>query len=110
MKWAEVAEWIVIMLIIVLWWPRIFLGYGYNHDPMWYHILTHYVSPLVLIVIVLRRWRRMQEGFDYSEEMLKHMPGAGSESRHNSDAKSKHGTPPSLPFAPPSDEEDGDRP
>jgi hypothetical protein len=107
MNRVEVIEWIVIMLVIVSWWPRIFLGYGYNHDPMWYHLLTHYVSPLVLIVIVLRRWRRMQEGFHYSEEMLQHqqMGKPGSES---GETQSADGRTPSLPFVPPSASEDDD--
>lgn len=108
MNWREAVEWVVILLIIVSWWPRIFFGYGYGYDPMWYHVLTHYLGPLILIFIVLRRWRRMQEGFRYSEEMLKHQQPARPEGKGDK-GQGKDSGKPSLPFMPPSDEDSDSR-
>lgn len=71
MSRKELIEWIVILVIIVAWWPRIFL----NYDPLWYHILIYYVSPVVLFLIFLNRHRKMQAGFDYSEAMIEGQGG-----------------------------------
>ena len=62
----EIVEWALIILVILAWWPRIFLGY----DPTWYHVLTHYVSPIVLAIILVRRYRRVQAGFEYSRKIV----------------------------------------
>lgn len=66
MERRELIEWIVIIAIIVAWWPRIFLGF----DPPWYHALIYYVSPLVLIIIFVGRLRKMQEGLAYSQKVM----------------------------------------
>jgi|WetSurMetagenome_2_1015567.scaffolds.fasta_scaffold1771258_2 hypothetical protein len=66
MEKSEMWEWVIILLCVVGWWPRIFL----NYDPLWYHLLIYYVAPIVLIVIAVRRYRRMKAGLDYSEHML----------------------------------------
>lgn len=66
MKRSEIIEWVIILLAVLLWWPRIFLGY----DPRWYHLLIYYVVPLVLLIIFIRRYRRMKEGLAYSKEMI----------------------------------------
>lgn len=110
MHWREVVEWIVILLIIVAWWPRIFLGYGHDYDPMWYHVLTHYISPLILIIIVILRWRRMQAGFRYSEEMMKQQQlGRPGPDKDGQDAGAgKDAGRPSLPFMPPPTETEDD--
>jgi len=63
----ELVEWIVIVLVIVAWWPRIFFGY----DPLWYHLLIYYISPIVLVVILVVRYRRVREGFEYSEQVIR---------------------------------------
>ncbi len=71
MSRRELIEWIAILVIIVAWWPRIFLGY----DPLWYHALVYWVSPVILFVIFLHRFRRMQAGFEHSEQMIKEQSG-----------------------------------
>ncbi|MFO7947026.1 MAG: hypothetical protein R6V19_09435 [Armatimonadota bacterium] len=83
MSRRELVEWIVILVIIVAWWPRIFLGY----DPLWYHALVYWVSPVILIVIFLQRFRRMQAGFEHSERMIDEQTG-----RHSGDAKDTSST------------------
>ncbi|NPV46424.1 MAG: hypothetical protein HPY69_05680 [Armatimonadetes bacterium] len=62
----EIIEWAVILLSVVLWWPRLFLGY----DPLWYHLLIYYAVPVALIVIFVRRFRRMRAGLEYSEKVV----------------------------------------
>ncbi len=66
MERGELIEWVLIIAVIMAWWPRIFLGF----DPPWYHALIFYVSPLVLAVILVRRYRRMQAGFEYSRKIV----------------------------------------
>ncbi len=66
MERKEIIEWALILLVIVAWWPRIFLDY----DPLWYYVLTQYVSPIVLVVILVRRYRRVQEGLEYSRKIV----------------------------------------
>ncbi|NLO04876.1 MAG: hypothetical protein GX131_03495 [candidate division WS1 bacterium] len=66
MERNELIEWLLIIASIIAWWPRIFLGY----DPLWYHVLIYYVTPLLLVVILFRRYRRMQEGFEYSRKIV----------------------------------------
>lgn len=62
----EIIEWAVIILSVVLWWPRLFL----NYDPLWYHLLIYYAVPVALIVIFVRRYRRMKAGLEYSEKVV----------------------------------------
>lgn len=66
MERHELIEWAVIILVILAWWPKIFLGF----EADWYHVLTHYVSPIVLVIILVRRYRRVQEGFEYSRKIV----------------------------------------
>lgn len=66
MERSEIIEWALIILVIVAWWPWIFLGY----DAGWYFILTHYVSPIVLAIILWRRYRRVQKGFAFSRKIV----------------------------------------
>ncbi len=91
MSRRELAEWLLILLIIIGWWPRIFLGY----DPLWYHILIYYLAPVVLVVILLRRFRAMQAGFEYSERMMK-----GQRLTQPPDTKPGEKQQPSSPSAP----------
>ena len=105
MSRRELVEWILILLIIIAWWPRVFLGY----DPLWYHILIYYLAPVVLILIFVRRFRAMQEGFDYSERMMKAQRPTQTLDSGLSDQKQQ--SPPSspLPFmAPPEEDDDSD--
>lgn len=66
MERRELVEWIVIIAIIVAWWPRIFLGF----DAAWYYALIYYVSPVVLILIFVGRYRKMQAGLEYSQKVM----------------------------------------
>ena len=66
MERRELIEWVVIIAIILAWWPRIFVGY----DPPWYNVLIYWVSPLVLIYILVIRFRRVQAGLEQSEKIL----------------------------------------
>ena len=72
MERNELIEWIIIILCVIAWWPLIFMGY----NPLWYHLLLYYVTPLVLIGITVRRYRRMKAGLAYSEQVAKSpLPG-----------------------------------
>ncbi len=102
MSRRELVEWIVILLIIIAWWPRVFLGY----DPLWYHVLIYYITPVVLILIFLRRFRAMQEGFEYSERMMKAQRPTQPLDSDLSDVKHKSPPGSSLPFIAPPEEDD----
>lgn len=67
---SELIEWIIIIACILAWWPRIFWGL----DATWYHLLTYYFVPGVLLVIFFRRFARMKAGFKYSEDVVKNQP------------------------------------
>lgn len=69
---TELVEWLIMIACIVLWWPYLLIRSGYVawDYPMWYHILTHYVVPVVLIVIFIRRAGRMKAGLEYSKEVV----------------------------------------
>jgi hypothetical protein len=101
-RW-ELAEWIVMLLLIVAWWPRIFLGY----DPLWYHILIYYVSPVILILICVRRFRANQAGFRYSERMIQ---GEETPDVSGDEASADRPQPPraQLPFVPSAHDDDDD--
>ncbi len=62
----EIIEWVIILLCVVVWWPRLFM----NYDPLWYHVLIYYLVPLALIIIAVRRYRRMKAGLEYSEKVV----------------------------------------
>lgn len=66
MERYEIIEWALIILVIIGWWPWIFLGY----HATWYYVLTHFASPILLAVILWRRYRRVQEGFEYSRRIV----------------------------------------
>lgn len=70
MNRTELIEWIVMIASVVLWWPRIFMGY----DPLWYHLLIYVGVPVALVVIFFRRFARMKAGLKFSEDSLKNMP------------------------------------
>ncbi len=75
MERNELLEWIVMILAIVAWWPKIFFGF----DAAWYMALIYGVTPLVLVAILIVRHRRMQEGFAYSKEVI--------DAQHNASGK-----------------------
>ena len=62
----ELWEWIVMIAIIISWWPRLFLGWS---NPA-YLVLIYVVDPVILIVIFRRRLKRMNEGFDHSKSII----------------------------------------
>jgi len=100
MERNEFIEWIIIILVIVAWWPHIFLGY----DPLWYHILIYYVTPSTLVVILVIRYRRVREGFEYSEQVIKAQHKAAGRDMLGSPRDQQGG---SLPWmGPPADETD----
>ncbi|MGD9495096.1 MAG: hypothetical protein AB7Y46_02175 [Armatimonadota bacterium] len=66
MERRELIEWVVIIAGILAWWPRIFMGY----DAGWYNALIYAVYPIVLIAILVTRWRRVHEGFEYSRKIV----------------------------------------
>jgi len=70
MQRAELWEWIILILCIILWWPRIFWGF----DALLYHILIYYLVPVALLIIFIRRYVRMKEGLKYSEEAARKQP------------------------------------
>jgi hypothetical protein len=72
---TELIEWIIIILCVVLWWPLMF-----HFNPAWYRTLLYVGEPIVLLVILIRRFRRMKSGFDYSEQVMKsQVPGRPQE-------------------------------
>jgi hypothetical protein len=63
---AEWTEWIVMIAIILLWWPVLFWGWM----PDYYRYGLTVVSAGALITIFVRRLRRMNQGFSESERMM----------------------------------------
>ncbi|MBD3293107.1 MAG: hypothetical protein GF393_09295 [Armatimonadia bacterium] len=66
MRRDELIEQIIMIAVLVGFLYHIFTGY----DPRWFHVLLYYVSPVALAVIFVRRYRRMQEGFEYSRKIV----------------------------------------
>ncbi len=100
MSKTELVEWTVMILIIVLWWPVVFMAWG----PAWYQYPLSVVSFGALLVIFRNRLRRLNQGFQVSEEMM--------EARHKAEEMARGGRPSldekeapdvseQLPFMPP---------
>ncbi|MFP4249992.1 MAG: hypothetical protein ACLFU7_10065 [Armatimonadota bacterium] len=66
MRTDELVEQIFMIAVLVGFLFHIFTGY----DPRWFHVALYYVSPVVLAIILVRRYRRMQEGFEYSKKIV----------------------------------------
>lgn len=66
MSRIELAEWLGMILIIVLWWPLIFTNWG----PEWYRYPLIAVSTVTVVAIFIRRVRLVNEGFRLSEQMM----------------------------------------
>jgi hypothetical protein len=66
MSRTELIEWIVMILCVIVWWPRVFLGY----DSPLYHLLIYCGVPIALIIIFVVRYRRMRSGLEYSEKVV----------------------------------------
>ncbi len=67
---AELIEWIVMLAIIVAWWPMVFLGWG----PVYYRFPLYVASLIALAIIFIRRLRRTREGLAESERMKQAAP------------------------------------
>ncbi len=66
MRTDELVEQIIMIAVLAAFLFHIFTGFS----PRWFHITLYYVSPIVLVVILIRRYRRMQEGFEYSKKIV----------------------------------------
>ena len=62
---AELIEWVVMLGIIVGWWPMVFLGWG----PAYYRFPLYVASLIALAIIFIRRLRRVHTGLKESERM-----------------------------------------
>lgn len=117
MSRTELIEWLVMILVIVLWWPLIFTDWG----PTYYRFPLYAFSAVSLIAILVRRVARMQEGFAVSEQMMRAKIAAEEQARGGKpllDEKKPPDVSDRLPFtaAPPQqdeqdeqDSEDADR-
>lgn len=66
MRRDELVEQLIMIAVLVGFLVYIFTDY----DPRWFHVTLFYVSPVVLIAILIRRYRRLQEGFEYSKKVV----------------------------------------
>ncbi len=66
----EIVEWMVMIAIIVTWWPMVFLGWG----PAYYKYPLYAVSFIALAIIFARRLRRVHAGLAESERMKQAAP------------------------------------
>ncbi|MBC7288814.1 MAG: hypothetical protein H5T86_12415 [Armatimonadetes bacterium] len=66
MSRAELAEWILMIAVIVSWWPLIFLGWS----PAVYRITLYVGSSVILGIILVRRMLRLHEAFSYSRRII----------------------------------------
>lgn len=62
----ELVEQIVMIAILAGFLVHIFTGFS----PEWLRIALYYVSPVALLVIFYRRYKRMQEGFEFSRKIV----------------------------------------
>ena len=63
----EILEWLVMILVIILWWPLLFMGYDW---PV-YRVVISVGSLVAVGVIFVRRLKRINEGFNESEQMMR---------------------------------------
>jgi len=66
MRRDELVEQILMLAILAGFLVSLFTGY----HPEWLRIALYYVSPVVLLAIFYRRYKRMQEGFEYSKNIV----------------------------------------
>ncbi len=66
MRRDELIEQGIMIAILAGFLVHIFAGF----TPEWLRIALYYVSPVVLLVIFYRRYKRMQEGFEYSKNIV----------------------------------------
>lgn len=69
MPLAERIEWAVMIVGILLWWPKVFLGGDHPlHDSPVYNTVIYLVVPLALLAVFIRRLRRFLEAMRQQEE------------------------------------------
>ncbi len=66
MSRGELAEWLLMIGVIVSWWPLIFLGWS----PLAYRVGLYGGSAIILGVILVRRILRVHEGLMYSRRII----------------------------------------
>lgn len=66
MERREIVEQAAMIGIILAWLVRIFTGF----HAIWFHALIYYAAPVVLVWIMVVRWRRMHEGFEFSRRIV----------------------------------------
>lgn len=66
MERREIVEQAAMIGIILAWLVRIFTGF----HAIWFHALIYYAAPAVLVWILVVRWRRMHEGFEFSRRIV----------------------------------------
>lgn len=66
MSRAETLEAVAMLVIIVAWWPAIFLRW----DALWYRVPLYVLSLMGVLVIFVRRIRRLHEALGYSRRLI----------------------------------------
>jgi len=66
MSRAEMLEAVAMLIIIMAWWPAIFLRW----DALWYRLPLYIVSLVTVGVIFVRRMRRLHEALSYSRRLI----------------------------------------
>lgn len=66
MRRDELIEQLIMIAVLAAFLVHIFTGFS----PQWFYVTLYYVSPIVLVIILVRRYRRMQEGFEYSKKVV----------------------------------------
>ena len=67
---GELGEWLVMIGIVLAWWPILFFHWA----PPYYRFPLYAVALVALIVIFIRRLRRTREGLEESERMRRADP------------------------------------
>jgi hypothetical protein len=63
---GELVEALVIIIVIIAWWPLIFL----NFHAIVYRVALYVGSFVALGIILYRRWHRLDEGFRHSQKIV----------------------------------------
>lgn len=100
MSRAETIEAVTMLVIIVAWWPAIFLRW----DALWYRGPLYVLSLAAVLVILVRRIRRLHEALSYSRRLIEqqqqlkagplppftiHPPSAGQNQQQHDNAATK---------------------
>ena len=74
---SEFIEWLLMLLIIILWWPVLFGSWSAD----WYRWSLTVFSAVTLSVIFVRRLKKVNEGFEMSESMMRARIAAEEQAR-----------------------------